>query len=101
VLNIQCDKSGSEDDEMLPDYIKSIADVLANEELCPNKEVLAELRTCWSNKAINAACQLLPIERRRQVENWLFLLDYPEIDQEETPSEDDSEEEEQPTHNPK
>jgi hypothetical protein len=74
VFNIQCDKSDSEDDEMLPDYIKSIADVLANEELCPNKEVLAELRTCWSNKAINAACQSLPIERRSQIEHWLSEL---------------------------
>ena len=75
VPNIQCDKSDLEDDEMLPDYIKSIADVLANEELCPNKEVLAELRTCWSDEAINAAYQSLPIERRSQIEQWLSELD--------------------------
>jgi hypothetical protein len=66
---------GIVDDEMLPDYIKSIADVLANQEFCPNKEVLAELRTCWSDEAINPACQLLPIERRSQIEHWLSELD--------------------------
>ncbi|HEY9638666.1 MAG TPA: DUF3987 domain-containing protein [Coleofasciculaceae cyanobacterium] len=74
VFNIQCDKSDSEDDEMLPEDIREIAADLANEEACSSKEVLAELRKCWSNEAINAACQSLPIERRSQIEHWLSEL---------------------------
>jgi KaiC/GvpD/RAD55 family RecA-like ATPase len=97
----------SKDHEMLPDNIKVIADALANEEACSSKEVLGELKGFCSTEALNAACQLLSVERRNQIENWLFELDHPELAEEEIsleeeePSKDDSEEEEQPTRTPK
>lgn len=106
-LDNQSKEGSSQDNEISPDNIKVIADALANEEACSSKEVLGELKGFCSTEALNAACQLLSVERRNQIKNWLFELDHPELAEEEIsleeeePEEDDLEEEEQPTRIPK
>jgi hypothetical protein len=57
--------------------LQAIAADLADENLCPSKEVLAELRVCWSAEILNAACKLLSSERHAQIKNWVAELNQP------------------------
>jgi hypothetical protein len=68
--------AGSENDMSL-ENLQAIAADLADESLCPNKEVLAELRVCWSADILNAACKLLSSERHAQIKNWVAELNQP------------------------
>jgi hypothetical protein len=65
------------DDDLSAENLQAIAADLAAEDLCPNKEVLAELRKCWSPDALNAACKLLSSERHAQIKSWVAQLNQP------------------------
>jgi hypothetical protein len=54
-------------EENLEDIAKSLL-------TCPDKEMLAVLRRCWSAYAMNAACQLLTQEKREQISQWITEL---------------------------
>ncbi len=65
------------DDDLSAENLQAIAADLADESLCPNKEVLAELRECWSVDMLSEACKLLSSERHAQIKNWVAELNQP------------------------
>lgn len=52
--------------------IEEIAQDLANEEMCSDKETLSLLLECWSSQAIDLACERLSVERRMTIQQWMF-----------------------------
>ncbi len=63
--------SSSTDLWMTEENLEDIAKSLLT---CPDKEMLAVLRRCWSAYAMNAACQLLTQEKREQISQWITEL---------------------------